>query len=88
MRGWKLVTASNDQCPDVHVNGIPCSFSRLAEPTHITESGWKQAEPMRQVYSVPMDAIDDGYNLVEVIAKEPVTITWLEISVQGQLEDA
>ena len=78
----ELVTASDDQRPDVRVNGIPCPWSRLAEAEHITASGWKPAEAKRQVYDVPADAIDDGYNLVEVNAKKPVTINWVEISVR------
>ena len=78
----ELITASDDQRPDVRVNGIPCPWSRLAEAEHITASGWKPAEAKRQVYDVPADVMDDGYNLIEVSAKEPVTINWVEISVQ------
>jgi hypothetical protein len=61
---------------------VPCPWSRLDEAEHIAASGWKRAEAKRQVYDVPGDTLDDGYNLIEVNAKEPVTINWVEISVQ------
>ena len=63
----ELVSASADQQPDVRVNGIPCPWSRV--------------EVDRQVYDVPPGTLDDGYNLIEVDCKEPVTLTWVEISV-------
>jgi hypothetical protein len=82
-RAWvELVTARDEQRPDVRVNGLPCPWSRLAEPDHITAAGWKGPEAKRQVYNLPADALADGYNLIEVDAKEPVTLTWVEISVR------
>jgi hypothetical protein len=54
--------------PEVLVNGIRCPWSRVAGD--------------RQAYDVPADALDDGYNLVEVNSQQPVTLTWVEIGVR------
>ncbi len=78
----ELVTANDEQRPDVKVNGIPCPWSRLAEPEHITAAGWKGPEAKRQVYDIPTNLLADGYNLIEVSAKEPIMLMWVEISVR------
>ncbi|MEI6914966.1 MAG: hypothetical protein WCL39_07535 [Armatimonadota bacterium] len=41
-----------------------------------------EAMPKRHIYDVPPDALSDGYNLIEVNAKQQVTITWVEISIR------
>jgi hypothetical protein len=78
----ELVTADDNQRPEVRVNGIPCPWSRLLEPERFTTSKWPSAQPKRQMYDVSAQILADGYNLIEVDAKEPVTVTWVEISVR------
>jgi hypothetical protein len=81
-KAWvELVSATDEQRPEVRINGIPCPWSRLAAAEHLTASGWKAAEPKRQVYDVPADALADGYNLLEVNAAQTFTINWVEIVV-------
>ena len=36
----------------------------------------------RQAFRVPPDALSDGYNLIEVLSTEKITIKWVEISVR------
>jgi len=78
----ELVVPGHNEPLDVRVNDIPCPWLHLAEPQHIKASGWPEPEPPRHVYDVPSEALSDGYNLIEVSAKEDVKITWVEISVQ------
>jgi hypothetical protein len=78
----ELVVPDSDQPLDVRVNGIPCAWSLLADPEYYKVPGWKQPEPKRHLYDIPADALDDGYNLIEVNSKQPVTLTWVEISVR------
>ena len=75
----ELVAPDHDEPLDVRINGIPCSWSRLAEPVHLKAAGWTEPEPKRHVYDMPSDAVSDGYNLIEVNAKQDVKITWVEI---------
>ena len=73
----------HDQPLKVNVNGIPCKWSKLANPVHIKASGWQSpGQEPRHVYAVPPDAISDGYNLIEAVAVKDVKITWVEISVR------
>jgi hypothetical protein len=82
-KAWvELVTASDEQRPEVRVNGTPCPWSRLAPADHIAASGWKAAEPKRQVYDVPLAALDEGYNLIEVNAAQAITVNWVEITIR------
>ena len=77
----ELIVKDSDQPLDIRVNGTQCQFSGSVEPEHIKRTGMS-GQPKRQVYAVPMEAINEGYNLIEVNAKEVVTITWVEISVK------
>ena len=36
----------------------------------------------RHTHNVPPDALSDGHNLIEVRARQPVKITWVEIAVK------
>ncbi len=78
----ELVVPDSDQPLDVRVNDIPCPWETLAGPEYYTSADWKQPEPKRHVYAIPADALDAGYNLVEVNSKQAVTLTWVEISVR------
>jgi hypothetical protein len=78
----ELVAPDHDEPLTVRLNGIPCDWSGLVAPDHVTASGWQGAAPKRHQYAVPADAVSDCYNLVEINAEPDVTITWLEISVQ------
>mgnify|MGYP001177100492 CR=1 FL=1 len=42
---------------------------------------WARNEGGRQVYDVPHDAVNNGYNLVSLEANETVKINWIEIAV-------
>ena len=78
----ELVVPDHDQPLDVRVNAMPCPWSGLVEAEHVKASGWKAEQPKRHAYDVPPAALGDGYNLVEVRAKQPIKITWVEIAVQ------
>jgi len=79
----ELVVPDHDEPLNVSLNGIPCKWSKLAEPKHIKASGWKgPGQEPRHVYAVPPDAISDGYNLIEAVALKDVKITWVEIAVR------
>ncbi len=78
----ELVVPEHDERLDVSLNGIPCPWSGLVEPEHVKAARLKNVEPKRHIYNVPPKAISDGYNLIEVRAKQGVTITWVEISVR------
>ena len=67
----------------VRLNGVSCPGSVWVDPLHIRESGW-EAESLesRQSFRIPPDAINDGYNLVEVISNEDVTTKWVEIYIR------
>lgn len=78
----ELVVPDHDQPLQVSLNGIPCQWSKLADPKHIEKSGWEAPQPPRHVYAVPAAAISDGYNLIEAVATQDVQITWVEIAVQ------
>jgi len=79
----ELVVTGSDQPPQVSLNGIPCPWSRRAKPKHIAASGWKgQGQEARDVYAVPAEAISDGYNLIEAVASQAMTITWVEIAIR------
>jgi hypothetical protein len=60
------VALEGDAPLDVRLNGILC------EPV----------PGQKHVYAAPADAVNDGYNLVEIGAKQDVKITWVEISVR------
>ena len=77
-----LVVPGSDQPLDVRVNDTPCPWETLAGPEYYASADWRQPEPKRHIYAIPADALDDGYNLIEVNSKEPVTINWVEISVR------
>jgi len=80
----EMVVSGHDQPLEVRLNDIPCQWSEWVEPEHITAAGWKQPGlGKRQVYTVPADAVADGYNLIEAIAPQEVTIQWVEITVSG-----
>jgi len=65
------------------VNGIGCTWSKLADPVHIQVAGsLPPEEGQRHIYDVPASAVSDGYNLVEVSSEKDVTLTWVEIAVQ------
>lgn len=78
----ELVVPGNDQPLDVQVNDTSCPWETLAGKDYYASSGWTQPEPKRHIYSVPAGALDDGYNLVVVNSREPVTLNWVEISVR------
>ncbi len=79
----ELVVPDHDQPLKVSLNGIPCKWSKLAEPKHIKASGWTgPGQERRHEYVVPPDAISDGYNLIEAVAPKDVKITWVEIAVR------
>ena len=78
----ELVVPDREEPLEVRLNGIVCPWSGLVEPEHIKASGWKEPQPQRQLYDAPAEAASEGYNLIEVISKEDVTITWAEISVR------
>ncbi len=78
----ELVVPDYDKPLEVRLNGIPCPWSTLADPEYYKAAGWKQPEPKRHIYDVPLEALGDGYNLIEVEAKQDVKITWVEISVR------
>lgn len=78
----ELVIKENEKPVEVKVNSAECPFKELAEPTYLKTAGVSGDLPKRQVYDIPADAVSEGYNLVEVNSREPVTITWLEISVR------
>ncbi len=78
----ELVVPDHDEPLAVSVNGIACSWLKLGEPLHIKASGWKEKEQPRHLYSVPATAISDGYNVVEVIAPQPIKLSWVEISIE------
>jgi hypothetical protein len=79
----ELIVPGHDEPLDVRVNGIPCRWSHIGEAEHITASGWKgPSQGRRQVYDVPEGAVSEGYNLIEVIYKQDVTINWVEIAVK------
>ena len=80
----ELVVPDHDQPLNVYLNGIPCKWLKLVEPKHIKESGWKDpsGQELRHVYTVPLNAISDGYNLIEAVAQKDIKITWVEIAVQ------
>jgi hypothetical protein len=62
----ELTVPDHKEPLDVRVNGLSCSAIK-----------GKQHE-----YAVPADALNDGYNLVEVVAKQKIEITWVEVSIQ------
>ena len=62
----ELAALEHDAPLDVRLNGIPCGA----------------VQRQRHVYDVPSEAVGDGYNLIEVIAKRNVSLSWVEISVQ------
>ena len=62
----ELAVPDRDEPLDVRLNGVPCG----------------PAQGRRHVYDVPPDLASDGYNLIEVNAKQDVQINWVEISVQ------
>ena len=78
----ELVVLEDDRPQDVRLNGIPCPWSSLVEAEHVKASGWKEPEPRRHAYDVPLTALSDGYNLIEVNSEEDIQITWVEISVR------
>ncbi|MFH0962901.1 MAG: hypothetical protein V2A58_02695 [Planctomycetota bacterium] len=78
----ELVVPGHDEPLSVRLNGVLCPWSGLAEPGHIGASGWTGPQPKRHVYDVPLDALEDGYNLIEASAEREVKITWVEISVR------
>ena len=80
----ELVVPDHDRPLDVRLNGAPCLWSGLAESEHIKASRTRRAETERQrhIYQVPLEALSDGYNLIEVHSKQDVEITWVEISVR------
>ena len=79
----EMVVTDHERPLNVSLNGIPCPWSQLVDPEHIRASGWHQKNlPKRHQYRVPPEAISDGYNLIEAIAADPVTITWVEIAVR------
>ncbi len=78
----ELAVPDNQQL-EVRLNGIRCPGSTTAEPEHIKASGWEGAGlGSRQVFAVPPEAMSEGYNLVEAIAPQDITIKWVEISVK------
>ena len=80
----EMVVSGYDQPLEVRLNDIPCRWSEWVEPEHITAAGWKQPGlGKRQVYTVPADAVADGYNVIEATAPQEVTIQWVEIAVSG-----
>jgi len=62
----ELVAPDHDTPLDVRLNSIPCG----AVPGQ------------RHMYDAPSEAVADGYNLIEVNAKQNIKITWVEISVR------
>ena len=79
----ELKLADSASSPDVQVNGIRCSWLKLADPVHIQAARVQPPEQgQRHIYNVPASALSEGYNLVEVTAEQDVKITWVEIAVQ------
>lgn len=64
----ELATDNYDEPLEVRLNGVVCSFVGVTDHRHS--------------YSVPPEASDEGYNLIEVSAKTNVKLTWVEVSVQ------
>ena len=78
----ELKATDRDTPLAVFVNDIACEWFGLVEPEHVRAAGCKPPEAgMRHAYSIPAEALRDGYNLVEFRADEDVTVTWLEIAV-------
>ena len=78
----ELVVTDYDPPLDVRLNNITCPWAGIVEPEHVKASGWQEPAARRHTYDVPVDAIADGYNLIQISAEQDVTITWVEISVQ------
>jgi hypothetical protein len=64
----ELVMEGAEQPLEVRLNSAVCPSSGVAGS--------------HRLYDVPAEALSDGYNLIEVTSKEPVTLTWVEISVR------
>jgi hypothetical protein len=64
----EVISAAEEQPLHVLLNGIPCPESQVTDHRHY--------------HDIPADAYDDGYNLIEVSAKQDITLTWVEISVR------
>ena len=78
----ELVVPDNVEV-EVRLNGIPCPGSILVEPEHVKTSGLKEPPlGLRQSFRIPTGTLGEGYNLITVMAKEAVTIKWVEISIQ------
>ena len=60
---------------DVRVNGEPCA---PAEPVSLDQPS--PPEPAWR-YPVDLDALRDGHAVVEVHARAPLTVTWVEIAI-------
>ena len=81
----EIVVTESDQPLDVQLNGVPCTWDGLVAPAHIQASGWSDdGLGERQAYTVPPDAISDGYNLVDIVSQQDVVIKWVEISIQSR----
>ena len=79
----ELKLTDSDSRPNVKVNGIGCSWSKLADPVHIQTSRVRpQEKGQRHIYNVPASAVSEGYNLVEVVAAKDIPIDWVDISVR------
>ena len=79
----ELVVKDHDQPLEVSLNSSPCEWANLVEPEHIKISGWEgTGVEKRHVYRVPSESLSSGYNLIEVVAPEDVTIQWVEIRVE------
>ena len=79
----ELVVTDHEEPLEVSLNGMRCQWSQLVDPQHIRAAGWHEKDlPRRHEYLVPPEAVSDGYNLIEAVAADSVTITWVEIAVR------
>ena len=79
----ELKLAGSASSPEVQVNGIACPWSKLVDPAHVqTAKSQPPEQGQRHIYNVPVSALSEGYNLIEVSAEQDITITWVEIAVR------
>ena len=67
--------AENGQHLHTRVNGVLCPFAGRVELENTNP------EAVTYGFAVPLDALYQGYNLIEVVPDRPVTFAWAEISI-------
>jgi len=68
---------TTDKAAAVRVNGVACGT-----PEAVTLAKPCPAEPAWR-YSVPPEALHDGYNVIELQADVALTVTWVELAIEG-----